>query len=998
MRYLLITILLISSLECIGQKTDVIPDWKYTTYNESRSEDVSENRYVIKDSLGYLWTHNNSSIERFDGESFKSYFTFDDYNEDSDVRHVHSLHVGRDGSLYATSASGLFIFNREKDKFERMMENYEPYAEGLLPEFTWLVDQDSVLYISSFFGLYTYHKTNKTWKYFDLRPDFEHENGHHSMKVIWYMERDHYVPHLINIFGKALYHQLDTRTNQIVKSIPLANFRAISVHASLQTGPHEFYLSTFGAGVLRFNSKTKETEIFFNEAKQIINNKPFRVTFSSEIINDNFVATGRRDYIAFIDTASGKVTYFTDLGEEQYDFQRFDDDLYWCTMYKGLVKLEEYDYYTYKLDLPGDFYIRRTLPNIDETIIGIHGVKNGLFFYDLEKDNLFQIDQITNCSNLYYDEYLNAYMAETRAGEFQMIHGNSLEVLETIDIGNKTQYFDFLITKDYWLVNHRGLFTVYDKKGKVVSAIEIPENYYKYFQIGGSWVSQFDEKRYIIQNPAALLVVDIEKESYKEYPELRNQGAIGTYTVDQKNFYVVIERHGLVKYTYNEEKDEFLLSPMEHNIEPFTPHGHVFHKDGYIWLRGNNNVKVFNMKTELYEKDQYYPISAYSEFNQPKLSQSGCWIGADKQLMKIDQDPLKRKIESINLESIEVENEKINNLDEVTLPPSVSSIRLKWSTPYYGDHDRMNYYVRLEGQYDAWEKLGTNSEKTYLGLDPGKYKFHVKAVAPGTDIFKKQLLQFEILPPWYSTWWFKTIAILLISGLLYALYRYRINQITRKESLEKKIATLELKALKAQLNPHFIFNSLNSIKRLIQKNDNKVAIEYLLIFSSMIRNVLDLSDKKSVSIREELEFSEQYLKMEELRFKKNFEYEVYAGDEYFMDEYSIPTMILQPHLENAIWHGIMPLEDRKGKVRINVFETEEYIEIRIEDNGIGRKASAEINEKQRSNVHRSKGQSLSIDRLRLAALQREQEITTEIIDKDPNGDNPGTIIKIKLKK
>ena len=225
-----------------------------------------------------------------------------------------------------------------------------------------------------------------------------------------------------------------------------------------------------------------------------------------------------------------------------------------------------------------------------------------------------------------------------------------------------------------------------------------------------------------------------------------------------------------------------------------------------------------------------------------------------------------------------------------------------------------------------------------------------------------------------------------------------MHNITKKNKLEKRIAQLELKALKAQLNPHFIFNSLNSIKRLIQKNENKVAIEYLLLFSSMIRNVLDLSDKKSVTLREELEFSEKYLKMEKLRFKKNFEYEIYFDDGYFLDEYNLPSMILQPHLENAIWHGIMPLKDRNGKVLVNVFETDDYVIIRIEDNGIGRKASHEINAKMKTNIHTSKGQSLSIDRLKLTSLSREQEITTEIVDKDPQSDNTGTIINIKLKK
>ena len=181
---------------------------------------------------------------------------------------------------------------------------------------------------------------------------------------------------------------------------------------------------------------------------------------------------------------------------------------------------------------------------------------------------------------------------------------------------------------------------------------------------------------------------------------------------------------------------------------------------------------------------------------------------------------------------IEVENERVDLTESITLPPSVSSIKLKWSSPYYGEHHKINYYVRLEGRYDEWEKVSTNTEKSYLGLDPGSYAFHVRVVAPGAKILEEQLLQFEILPPWYKTWWFRALASLSIALLIYWLYKNRIKQITQQNNLEKKVATLELKALKAQLNPHFIFNSLNSIKRLIQKNENKVAIEYLLLFSS----------------------------------------------------------------------------------------------------------------------------------------------------------------------
>ena len=284
MRYLLVILFLISTTVGFGQKKAIIPDWEISTYRDSKSEDFGDNKIILKDSLGYIWTFNSTSIEKFDGNKFKSYFTYDDFNGENDVRYVHGMHVARDGEVYALSGSGLFRYNRAKDQFERMMENFEPYAEGQLPEFIWMVDQDSIFYISSFVGLYSYHKKTNTYQYFDLRPDEEHRNAHHSPKVVWNIEQDKYQPNIINVFGKGIYHRFDTRTNTILKTLGIGHFKKLSIHRSLQTGPNEFYLSSFGSGVVRFNPELEETEVLYNVSNKYINNKQFRVTFSSTII------------------------------------------------------------------------------------------------------------------------------------------------------------------------------------------------------------------------------------------------------------------------------------------------------------------------------------------------------------------------------------------------------------------------------------------------------------------------------------------------------------------------------------------------------------------------------------------------------------------------------------------------------------------------------------------------------------------------------------------
>ena len=220
-----------------------------------------------------------------------------------------------------------------------------------------------------------------------------------------------------------------------------------------------------------------------------------------------------------------------------------------------------------------------------------------------------------------------------------------------MDVKNKTPYLDFLITEEHWVINHRGQLTLYDKLGNLISSVEVPEKFYKYLQIAGSWISKIDEDRYILQNPSVLLIADVRKGTYKEYPEFHNQGVIGSYTLDGKNFYMVKGRRGVVKFIYNEEEDKFEFSSMDHTVESYTTNRHVYDYDSLIWLRGKDFVKAFNIKTELFEIDREYPISGYSVYNYPKLTDSGFWLSGPQEFIKVSSKHSKKNIESLNLES-----------------------------------------------------------------------------------------------------------------------------------------------------------------------------------------------------------------------------------------------------------------------------------------------------------------------------------------------------------
>jgi len=216
---------------------------------------------------------------------------------------------------------------------------------------------------------------------------------------------------------------------------------------------------------------------------------------------------------------------------------------------------------------------------------------------------------------------------------------------------------------------------------------------------------------------------------------------------------------------------------------------------------------------------------------------------------------------------------------------------------------------------------------------------------------------------------------------------------------EKKQAELEMQALRAQMNPHFIFNCLSSINRFILKNESKIASNYLTRFSRLIRMVLMNSQKSLIALDDELQMLEIYLEMERLRFKNSFDYAITFLNAIDSDNVFIPPLLLQPFCENAIWHGLMHKEG-PGRLDIELSIENNILNCIITDNGVGREKAEEMNSKT---AEKEKSMGLKITTERLALLNKEKGIYTsyDMEDlKDENGNATGTkvILRISFKE
>jgi sensor histidine kinase YesM len=212
-----------------------------------------------------------------------------------------------------------------------------------------------------------------------------------------------------------------------------------------------------------------------------------------------------------------------------------------------------------------------------------------------------------------------------------------------------------------------------------------------------------------------------------------------------------------------------------------------------------------------------------------------------------------------------------------------------------------------------------------------------------------------------------------------------------KADLKIKLLESEARALRAQMNPHFIFNCLNSIKALINKNENDKAVNYLIVFSRLILSLFHNSDKREVGLYEELETCKLYTQLEKMRFgdKVDFVFDIDGS----IDEgnFKVPALIIQPFIENAIWHGLVPKESG-GKILISAKENKGIIHCTIDDDGIGRKLSQQYKNHYES-TYQSKGIGLTRSRLELDKMLNDRDNMIDISDKiDLNGKPAGTRI------
>ncbi len=469
---------------------------------------------------------------------------------------------------------------------------------------------------------------------------------------------------------------------------------------------------------------------------------------------------------------------------------------------------------------------------------------------------------------------------------------------------------------------------------------------------------------------------------------------INTITCDANNIVWVSVSSGQIIAIHN-DKIIYEFNPADNAIFTGTICRSMFaDKRSNIWIATNNGLNkinyFFNANTNTIEVKNIVPYTtidglADNNINDVYVKDSMVYTATSKGVsvfnyIKIATTPPP----PVFFTNININQRDTSIKDQYTLMHNQNNISIKYAGISFISDGKIRFRYKLIGSDDKWNYTSLNQIEL-KSLHDGDYTFVVEALDKfGNPSIYPAKITLHIKPAFYNTILFRVFSILLFAFIVYYLL-LRLFNIRKKKSLEKiaiheKIAQLEQQALRSQMNPHFIFNSLSAIQHYINQEDATNANKYLTMFSRLIRKTLNNSSETTISIFKEMDFLENYILLEQMRFKDTFIFTITCDENINGSNTFIPPMILQPFVENAIRHGLMYRKEKNGELHISFKEKDGQLVCYIDDNGIGFEASKQF--KTSAHIeYQSKGITITNDRINTINAINNQKILIEIIDK-----------------
>ncbi len=428
--------------------------------------------------------------------------------------------------------------------------------------------------------------------------------------------------------------------------------------------------------------------------------------------------------------------------------------------------------------------------------------------------------------------------------------------------------------------------------------------------------------------------------------------------------------------------------------------------NGNIWVSTNTGISRLNPETGMIRNFGLNEGLSINEFNSGASfsDKEMFFMGGMGGLVSFFPDSInKEESETVEqkviLSEIRASGEfkpfkhSLTGPDSVLLEKGENNIHIFFSSSDFAGSDKTHYRYRLSRINHDWVETDSRTRNVnYSNLRPGRYSFTLQATGRDGSWTDSKELIIKLKPYYYQTLAFKFAVPAFIVFLITSFILMRIRQI--KHISDQKQNELRLRSLQGQMNPHFIFNSLNSINYFISKNDALSANRFISDFSKLIRSILYNFNSDYIPFGKEAESIEEYLKIEHMRFGDKFNYIISMNREIPSNQFSISPGLVQPFVENAIWHGVRGLTNRKGTVRVKWELNGDKLSCTVEDDGIGRLKSQEL--KSRTDGKVSRGISIISERLAIINKLQKGNFQVTISDLFPEMQEPGTKVVIDI--
>ncbi len=386
-------------------------------------------------------------------------------------------------------------------------------------------------------------------------------------------------------------------------------------------------------------------------------------------------------------------------------------------------------------------------------------------------------------------------------------------------------------------------------------------------------------------------------------------------------------------------------------------------REGNLWVATFSGL--YKIQAPLSQDPQVYCYTTFdgllsNQVNDVLEYDGKIWVATSKGLSYFNWDwsPPKINLSSTRIVGISINDHDTTVLDAYTLPYyqnniTVTNRALTYRAPYA-------YRYKMSGLSENWIN-STDGKIRFTQLKPGRYVLHIGAAENTLKPVPIQKVVFDIEPPfWKSLWFYLVLGVILII-LTVVVLRIRFRVVSRQDFLYNLFLKSERKALRAQISPHFLFNALNAILNLTISDKKESSTKYTMNLAALMRSVLENSRKDEISVAEEVKFLSNYLDIERERYDNRFTYTIELSPAIKVEKTNIPSMFIQPYVENAVKHGIGSRDDKQGRIRIGFFQHKGRLSVEISDNGVGFKQTKRHLERE----HTSLGMKINAERLNL---------------------------------